>query len=257
MAQVTFFHYIHRDTLLHRMDARLKLLCMVLLSVAVSVAAKPSHYLAALCVVTLALLAAKLPLLALLKDMKFFGVIMAIVLVVDAFSIPGDPIPHFPLASVSLPGVVMGLRFAGRLTIIIMACAVMTGTTSLMTFKNVVEWYLRPVPFIPEARVAMLINLTFVFIPVIFDQYTEMMNAQKARCVELRKNPIRRISFIAFPLLSQTLRRTDEIVYAMESRCYSDSRTRPRFKTHPLDWMLLAVAAAALIFVLLEKYFLK
>ncbi|MDR1603640.1 MAG: energy-coupling factor transporter transmembrane protein EcfT [Gracilibacteraceae bacterium] len=250
MAPVTFFHCIPRDTLLHRMDARLKLLCLVLLSVAVSFAVAPAHYLAALCAVMAALFTAELPLPALLKDMKIFGVIIAIVLVVDAFSIPGPPIPNFPVPGVSLPGVVTGLRFAGRLTIIIMACAVMTGTTSLLTFKNVVEWYLRPVPFIPEARVAMMINLTFVFIPLIFDQYVEMMSAQKARCADLRKNPIRRISFIVLPLLSRTLRRTDEIVYAMEARCYSETRTRPRFKTHPADWLILAAAAAALVFIL-------
>lgn len=86
-----------------------------------------------------------------------------------------------------------------------------------------------PVPFIPEVQVATMINLTFLLIPVIFDNYSEMMSAQKSRCIQLRKNPIKRVNFIVFPLLSRTLRRADEIVYAMESRCYCEERTRAIF----------------------------
>ena len=251
MAQVTFFHYIHKDTILHRMDGRLKLLCMLLLSLSASLASEWWHYLAPLALVAIALIIAKLPIIALLKDMKFFAIIILIVMVTNAFTIAGDPIPYFPFESVSMQGVITGLRFAGRLTLIIMVCTIVTGTTSLLTFKNVIEWYLRPIPFIPEVRVATMINLTFVLIPVIFDSYTEMMNAQKSRCVELQKNPIKRVNFIVFPLLSRTLRRTDEIIYAMESRCYSEIRTRAIFKTNKIDWLILTICVAVLFFVIL------
>ena len=249
MAQITFFHYIHKDTVLHRMDGRLKLLCMILLSLSASLASGPLYYLVLLCLIGSALFFAKLPLFALLKDMKFFALIMVIVFVSNAFNVPGEPIPGFPLQSVSMEGIILGLRFAGRLILIVMICTVMTGTTSLWAFKNVIEWYLRPLPFIPAARVATMINLTFVLLPVIFDSYTEITNAQKARCVELRKNPVKRVGFIAFPLLGNTLRRADELVYAMESRCYSEARTPAVFKTNKIDWLLFAVSLTLLLFV--------
>ena len=233
------------------MDGRLKFLCMLLLSLSASFASAWWHYLLPLSLVAIALIIARLPLIALLKDMKFFTVIILIVVVTNAFTIAGDPIPHFPIESVTMQGVITGLRFAGRLILIILVCTIVTGTTTLLTFKNVIEWYLRPVPFIPEVRVATMINLTFVLIPVIFDSYTEMVHAQKSRCVELRKNPIKRISFIVFPLLSRTLRRADEIVYAMESRCYSEIRTRAIFKANKVDWFILAVCTAVLLFMIL------
>jgi len=251
MAQVTFFHYVHKDTALHRMDGRLKLLCMLLLSLSASFASEWQHYLAPLCLIAIALIAARLPVITLLKDMRFFAIIISIVLAANALTIAGDPIPGFPIESVSMQGMVRGLRFAGRLVLIIMVCALVTGTTSLLTFKNVIEWYLRPIPFIPETRVATMISLTFVLIPVIFDSYTEMMSAQKSRCIELRKNIIKRLNFIAFPLLARTLRRADEIVYAMESRCYSETRTKAIFKTNKADWLILAICAAVLLFILL------
>lgn len=251
MAQVTFFYYIHQNTVLHRMDGRLKLLCMVLLSLAVSFASALHHYLLLSGVIVIALLIARLPIIALLKDMQFFAVIIIIVLVADAFNITGDPIPGCPIAGISVQGLVEGLRFAGRLILILLVCMIMTGTTSLLTFRNVIEWYLRPIPFIPAARIATMINLTFVLIPVIFDSYAEMMHAQKSRCVQLRKNPIKRISYIVFPLLSRTLQRTDEMVFAMEARCYSEVRTRPIFKTARKDWLMCAICLTVLLFVVL------
>ena len=251
MAQVTFFHYIHKDTVLHRMDGRLKLLCMLLLSLSASFASIVPQYLALLFVVIVALYIAKLPIFALLRDMKFFVLIIIAILVSNAFNVSGDPIPGFFIQSVSGQGLLTGLRFAGRLVLIIMICTVMTGTTSLITLKNVVEWYLRPVPFIPEQRVATMIGLTFTLIPVIFDSYSEMMHAQKSRCVGLRKNPIKRINFIAFPLLSQIIRRADEIVYAMESRCYSELRTKAVFICNKIDWFIFAVCLSVLVFIII------
>src|SRR5690554_1308299 len=136
MAQINFFHYIHKETVLHRMDGRLKLLCMLLLSISASLASEPSHYLVPLCTVIVALSISKLPILALLRDMKFFAIIIMIVLISNAFNVSGDPIPGFPIQSVSVQGIIAGLRFTGRLILIIMVCTVMTGTTSVLTFQN-------------------------------------------------------------------------------------------------------------------------
>jgi len=233
------------------MDSRIKLLCMLLFSLSASFASEPLHYLVPFCIAVAALITAKLPILTLLKDMKIFAVFILIIFVSNAFTAAGDPIPGFPFEIISIQGVVRGARFAGRLILIITICSVATGTTSLMSYKNTIEWYLRPVPFVPETRVATMISLIFVLIPVIFDNYTEMMNAQRSRCIELRKNPIKRLMFIVFPLFGRTLKRADEIVYAMESRCYSETRTRALFKTNKADWLILTISVSVLLFVVL------
>ena len=227
MAQVTFFHYVHKNTALHQMDGRLKLLCMLLLTLAISLAISWQHYIVLIVVTAIALAVSKLPLMTMLKEMKFFAVIVVIVLVMN------------------------GWPFAGRLVLMLMISTVMAGTTSLVTVKNVIEWYLRPIPFVPEVRIATIINLIFVLIPVIFDNYLELMNAGKARCIDMQKNPIKKVKFIVFPLLSRTLRRADAIVYAMEARCYSEIRTRAVFKTNKADWFILAICLMSLIAIIL------
>ena len=252
MSEVVFFHYIPKDTLIHRMDARLKLLCMVLLSVAASLAQTADEFAFLTAVLFLAVCFARLPLGALLKDMRLFAFFISLVVVANAFFVPGDPVPYLPVPGISQEGLILGLRFAWRLTIILMVCMVMTGTTSLLTFKNVVEWYLRPLPFVPAARVATMMNLTFVLLPVIFDQYSEIMAAQKARCIESRKNKIKRLMFTALPLLGGALRKADEIACAMEARCYSEERTKAIFQTRTPDWFLVAFCLGVFLFVMLR-----
>ena len=96
--------------------------------------------------------------------------------------------------------------------------------------------------FRSEAAVATMFSLTFVLIPLVFDEVSEMLEAQKARCITGRKNPIKRISFLILPLLRQTFMRVDEMVLAMESRCYSEIRTKTAFTAKTNDWLLLAFA---------------
>ncbi|NLL51710.1 MAG: energy-coupling factor transporter transmembrane protein EcfT [Peptococcaceae bacterium] len=255
MAQIVLFHYFPRNSILHDMDGRVKLICMILFSVVISlVQSIPSFIILTAGLILITLLAARLPFITLLKDMKYFSILILIILLVNSFVIPGRPIPGFPLPGVTIEGVMTGLMASWRLVLIIMVCAIMTGTTSLITLKNVVEWYLRPIPLVPETRIATMINLTFVFIPVIFDTVSEMLSAQKARCVEGRRNPLKRIMFIAFPLLVQTFRRTEELILAMEARCYSDDRTRAVFATTAKDWLILAFSVLFLAVILFYPF---
>ncbi len=247
---MTFFHYVHKNTVLHAMDGRVKVLCMVLMSLATSLAVSVFDYTILTCVVLTALLVSRLPLASLLRDMKFFLFLILFVFIMNSINTKGEPIPNFPIQSVSIEGVISGLMFAWRFTLIITICTIITGTTSLLVFKKVIEWYLAPIPFISETSVAMMVNLTFVLIPVILDQYTEMSAAQKARCVESRKNPVQRVLLIALPLLSNIFRKTDELVFAMEARCYSEERTKAVFKANPIDWMLLSICILTITLVI-------
>lgn len=254
MAELTVFHYLHKKTLLHRMDGRIKLMCMILFSVAASFASARHDFIILTMTLLTALFMAQLPVVTLLKELKYFAFLIVLVVVVHSFSIPGTPLADCPVPGVTVEGITSGLFFAWRLLLIIAICVIFTGTTSLATLKNVIEWFLRPIPFIPAPRVAVMINLTFILIPLILDQASEIITAQKARCIEGRNNPIKRIMFIAFPLLVQTFRRTDEMALAMEARCYSEDRTRAVFTTAPTDWFILAFSLLVSSLVFFFRY---
>lgn len=245
------FHYVHKNTALHNMDGRIKVLCMILLSLAASLSSGGVSYAILTVAVCTALFVSKISFFSLLKEIKFFLFLITFIFVMNAFTIKGEPIENFPVKSISLEGVIFGAMFAWRMILIVMIGVIVTYTTSLLVFNKVIEWYLRPIPFVPETKVATMVNLTFVFIPVILDQYAEINYAQKARCVESRKNPLKRVLFIILPLMTNTLRKTDELIFAMESRCYSEDRTKAIFHANLFDWIILAITVFVTIFVII------
>ena len=239
MAELNIFHYLPQKSVIHAMDGRIKLIGMILFSITTSIATRILDLSVLTLVILLALIGARLPLKKLLIEIKYFIVLISLVMVVHSFSIPGTPITHFLIPNLTWEGLRSGVFFGWRIILIVLLSTILTATTTLSTLKNVIEWFLRPIPLIRATKVATMFSLTFVLIPLVFDQASELLDAQKARCIEGRKNPIKRVIFLVYPLLLHTFIRADEMVYAMESRCYSEKRTPVLFKTNALDWLLL------------------
>lgn len=254
MAELNIFHYIPQKSLIHNMDGRVKLICMILLTVSAGIAVRIVDLSILTCILLITLIASKLPIKNLLAEIRYFLFLIGIIIVVNSLSVPGTPITSIPIHGLTWEGLNSGLRYGWRLILILLMCTILTGTTPLSLLKSVIEWFLAPVPFVPEARVATMFSLTFVLIPLIFDQASEMQEAQKARCIEARKNPIGRVMSLLFPLLLQTFLRADEIVQAMESRCYSEVRTKAVFKTNTMDWLILIFSGLIFLMIIFHYF---
>ncbi len=239
MAELNIFHYLPQNSLIHRLDGRIKLLCMLFFSLTISFSYEIIDLFILSALLSFILIGSKLPILKLLSEVRYFLALIGFILVVQAFGFPGTPIKWLPIPGITIEGLSSGIIFGWKLILIVIICLILTGTTTLSTIRNVIEWFLRPVPFIPEARVGTMFSLTFVLIPLVFDEASQIMDAQKSRCVENRKNPLKRIILLVYPLLLQAFLRADEMTQAMEARCYTENRTKPVFKANYLDWFLL------------------
>ncbi len=249
MAELNIFHYLPLKSFIHLLDSRIKLICMICFCTVITASVNVIDLTILTCVLFVALFGAGLPVKKLFSEIRYFLFLISMIIIVHSLSIPGAPMTIIPIPGLTREGLRSGLFFGWRITLIILASVILTGTTSLVTLKNAIEWFLRPIPFIKEKRVGTMFSLTFVLIPLIFDQASEIMDAQKSRCIEGKKDPIRRITFLVFPLLLQTFRRADEMVCAMESRCYSEDRTPAEFKTGLGDWLVLSFTLLICTFV--------
>lgn len=236
---MNIYHYLPKDSFVHRMDGRFKLICMVLLSVAISVTNHIQHLIILSMFLMLVLFSSKLPVQKLFLELRYFIFLISLVFLVHCFNTPGTPLTHWPFLNPTREGLISGSLFGWRILLLVAISMIVTATTTLSTLKDGTQWLLRPVPLVPEAKVATMIGLTFTLVPLIFDQASEILDAQKARCIAGRKNPVTRIIFLVFPLMLQAFRRADEMADAMESRCYSTERTPASFKAKSGDWMVL------------------
>ena len=227
-------------TVVHRVDARIKLAALALFSV-VSLQAGCSALVLAL-VAALALLAAAgcSPLLC-LRSLRWYLVLLLCIVAARALTTPGEPLPASPWPPVSREGIEAGLVLAGRLLVIALLGLLVTITTRPSHIRAAVEWYLRPVPFLPHQQVATMIGLLVRFIPVILTQAAELDDALRARAIDQRRNPLRRMTHLGMPLLRRTFVTADRLAQAMEARCYGMERTRHQWRTGAGDWMALGL----------------
>ena len=134
-----------------------------------------------------------------------------LVFIARALSTSGSPIFTFKAISVTREGIYVGAIICWRLVLVIMIGLSMVATTRSSEIRAAVEWFLRPFPFIPEKRVSIMMSLIMRFIPVIFDQAKVTVDAQRARGIENRKNPMYRLKKLALPLMRRTFERADKL----------------------------------------------
>lgn len=142
---------------------------------------------------------------------------------------PGDPMVTRYGFSLTHQGFTSGSLVSLRFLVVMLLGLILTATTRSMEIKAAVQWFFKPVPFIPENRVAVMVGLALKFIPLILDNAKEVTHAVNARCGNLRKNPVRRLINLSWPLLKKTFQSADDLSLAMQARCYSEHRTDPRF----------------------------
>ena len=249
MAELTAFSYLSGTSLLHRIDARFKIATVILLSLVIlNVDLGGLGFLTA--VLLGVIFQARLPLSSGLKELRIFSILLILVFVARVLSNEGPPIFSFTFVAISSLGLIDGTRVCWRLAFIVLLGFAFVSTTAPSAIKTAVQWFLKPVPFIPEKKIAVMMGLILRFMPVILNQARETAQAQKARGVENRKNPVYRLIKLGFPLLRRTFERADDLVVAMEARCFTENRTDPEQMAQKRDWWVLIVACGLAIVTL-------
>ena len=236
MAELTAFGCHAGDSLPHRLDVRFKILSVILLSVV-------GLYLDLLGIGLLTILLlglilhARLPLAAGLRQLRFFSILLVCIFVARALSTAGTSVFAYQFFTLSRQGLYEGLLVCGRLAFVVLLGFAFISTCRPSAIKAAVQWFLKPIPFIPERKTAVMMGLLLRFVPVVFEQAGEVAATQQARCVDNRRNPVYRPRKFGFPLLRRTFEGADNLVAAMEARCFTKNRTDPELGWHKRDWV--------------------
>jgi energy-coupling factor transporter transmembrane protein EcfT len=238
MAELTVFGFRQGTSLLHRLDVRFKLIFLVLISLS-SLNAPVAGLSLLTLILVVALINIRVSLGSILRDLRYASVLLIFIFVARALSTSGSAIVEFKIISITREGLYEGALVCWRLVIVIITGLAFVLTTRPSEIKAAVAWILRPFPFVPAKRIATMMSLIVRFMPVIFQQAKETLDAQRARGVENRKNPVYRLVKLGIPILRRTFERADKLALAMEARCYSENRTDPQLASGIKDWIAL------------------
>ncbi len=220
MARIVL-HYLPGDSLLHRWDARCKFFGLMLITVTLIQTRTPLFIFDSILLICLFFLS-RFPLKQLLRELRFWAIFLFILFAFQSFFTPGPRLHTLPWLPVSKEGILLGGLTCWRLGLILGFAILFTAVTRPRELRDALIWLLKPVPFLPERRIGLMVSLTLRFFSRTLDQAEEVHLANKARLGDRNKNPIRKIKFLALPLLRRSFLDAEEVTFALAARGYRD-----------------------------------
>lgn len=221
MAQRIVLHYFPGNSLLHRWDARSKLLGLLMMTTTLLQSSIPWLILASSILVGL-LIVSKLPLRQFFRDFRMWVIFLFILFILQAFFSEGPRLRALPWLPVSRDGVLLGGFTGCRLGLMLGYAILFSAITRPRELRDALIWFLKPIPFLPERRIGLMASLTLHFFSIILDQAEETRLAQKARQGDRTRNPFRKAKYLILPVLRRSLVRAEDITYALAARGYRD-----------------------------------
>jgi len=234
---VALGRYVEKDSLMHNLDPRGKLLGLfVLAGFAFSINSIFDVFLMTLYTFTL-MLVSKLPIRYYLKSLKSIWFIVVFAFFIQLFNSMGEVVFEFGFLKITDQGLFNASIITFRILFAIMLSSVLTLTTSPTSLahamEDVLRWFFVPKSFAHE--LSMVMTIAIRFIPVMASEADRIIKAQMSRGAKFddRKlsGKIKGVVSIIIPLLVSALRRAEELSIAMEARGYSGYEGRTRFKT--------------------------
>jgi energy-coupling factor transporter transmembrane protein EcfT len=249
MAELTVLGYRCGTTILHKLDVRFKLFFLILINLTFIKADPIALFILSLVLISV-LVYIRFPIMSSFKDLRYFFILILFVFFARLFSTPGSALIEWRFIVISKQGVHEAAMVCWRLFLVVFLGFSFVSTTRPSEIKAAVEWFLIPFPFIPRKRIAIMMSLIMRFLPVIYDQVKDTADAQRARCIENKKNPIYRLIKLFVPVIRRTFEGADDLVLAMEARCFSENRTDPVLSSSRKDWIVFFVVIYLCIVIL-------
>ena len=234
---ITIGQFYPADSMLHRLDPRVKLVCTLLFIISLFFSTSISTYLIATFFLGGVILVSKVPFSYIAKGIKPILILLVITMLFNLFLIPGDEVlVQFGGVGISDAGLRSATYMTVRLIYLIIGSSIMTLVTTPNAMTDGIEALLRPLNKIkvPVHEVAMMMSIALRFIPILLEETDKIIKAQIARGADLESgNIIRKAKNmipILVPLFVSAFRRANDLAIAMASRCYRDGEGRTKMK---------------------------
>lgn len=259
MNDITLGQYFPAKSIVHRLDARFKLISLIALIVFVFLAKSALAAAAAAVCTAIIVLLTRVPIKMFLRSMKTIWFIILFTSALNMFYYPGEVIWSWWKLSITFEGVRQSCLIALRLVCLMSLSSALTFTSTPTELTGAIESLLSPLRLVGVKvhELAMLMSIALRFVPTLLEETQKIMSAQKARGADLESGSIfKRIGAlvpIIVPLFVSAFRRAYDLALAMETRCYTDGKGRTRLnepKARFRDWLALILTAGICVAII-------
>ena len=236
LRDITLGQYYQTDSVIHRLDPRVKLVTTICFIVSLFVVDNFIGYLIAGIFLAMVIKLSKVPLKYMLRGMKSIVFLLIIAVVFNLFLTPGEAVVTFWKIKITMEGIRQAVFMAIRLIFLIMGSSIMTLTTTPNNLTDGMEKLLGPLRIfrVPVHEIAMMMSIALRFIPILLEETDKIMKAQIARGADFESgNLIKKAKSLVpllVPLFISAFRRANDLAMAMEARCYRGGEQRTKMK---------------------------
>ena len=237
LSGITIGQFFPGDSLLHRMDPRMKLVLTFGYIVAVFVHQNWVGLGIAIAFLFVSVALSRLPVKLIWKSVKPILPLIIFTSFINIFYVKGEVVlVDWWIIHITLQGVINSVFIAIRILCLIAGSSLLTYTTSPTSLTDALERLMKPLKalHVNVHELAMMMTIALRFIPTLIEETDKIMSAQKARGADMESGSllqrVRALIPILIPLFVSSFRRAYELAMAMECRCYRGGEGRTRMK---------------------------
>lgn len=234
---ITIGQYYPANSVLHRLDPRVKISCTLLFLISLFIQNSVLGYAVATIFLAAVIRLSKVPLKYICKGLKAVVILLLFTAAMNLFFTQGgEVIVSLGIIKISEKGLRLAVFMTIRLIYLILGSSIMTFTTTPNSLTDGIESLLGPLKKVkvPVHEVAMMMSIALRFIPILLEETDKIMKAQIARGADLESgNLIQKVKAmvpILVPLFVSAFRRANDLAMAMEARCYNGGEGRTKMK---------------------------
>ncbi len=265
LKDITLGQYYPGDSILHRLDPRVKIVGTLLYIISLFVFRSWGFLLGTLFLAAVIRMS-HIPVSFMVRGLKTIFILMLFTMGLNIFLTQGEVLWSWKFLHITKEGLAMAGKTGIRLVYLVMGSSLMTLTTTPTKLTDAIEKLLKPfrVIKVPAHEIAMMMSIALRFIPILMEETDKIMKAQMARGADFENgNLMKRVKALVpllVPLFISAFRRANDLALAMEARCYAGGEGRTQMKplryetrdriAYGILWIYLA--AAILLRVLLH-----
>ena len=259
---ITLGQYYPGNSVVHRLDARTKIIATLFYIVELFVINNFWGFLIAGAFLFMVIGLSRVPVKFIFRGLTAVFLIIAFTFLINLFMVDGRVIWQWKFLSITEEGVSRAFFMGIRLILLIIGSSLMTLTTKPIELTDGLEKLLKPFSKIglPSHEIALMMTIALRFIPTLMEETDKIIKAQQARGADFESgNIIQRAKAlipILIPLFISSFRIAQDLALAMEARCYHGGSGRTRMneiRFHKGDIVAAVVMLLLLAAIILSR----
>ncbi len=261
----TFGAYLNKDSVVHKIDARVKIILACAFSFAIALVDDWWALLAFCTIIVSLFLLGKVSLVHAARGLAplLFILIFTLLVHTFTFSVPADQhgnmqdgcIALIGTFGISVSGAFQGMFLATRIALLMLCGSLLTFTTSIDELSWAISSLLNPLSKIrvPVIEISMVIVLALRLVPVMIDKAYMIRKAQISRGARFESGSIldraRSWTGVLVPLVVGLIRYADELADVLDMRGYAGIAPLSSRVYHEMRWSSMLACISMLIIV--------